>query len=370
MQPPASERTPEGAPTADRSEIESADRSLDTGTEPRPPPESLLSVVIVTYNEADRIRACLESVVDATRDRAVEIVLVDGGSTDATVEIASAFPITILQVPDALRTPGAGRYVGTAATTGEFVLFVDGDMVLERPWLESALETVRRPGVAAVDGQLNEPGETARTVDAVRGVALYRRSRLEAVGGFDPYLNSLEDIHLGFELRAAGDTLVRLPAVAGEHPPSETVGEPFRRLRRGYTLGPGQALRRSIGSPPLFGAHCYRLRHRLIVLAWLVLGAVSILARAAFAVWLACSTVAAGVLIAKRGLRGGIAFLLSKGLGIGGLLVGALRALPERETFPLDRIELIQSGSIQPPGCPEGASDSPPRSADDDREAS
>jgi glycosyltransferase involved in cell wall biosynthesis len=315
------------------------------------PDGCLLSVVIVTYNEEDRIQECLDSVISATRGLAnAEVVLVDSNSTDRTVEIASEFPITILRIPDDdLTTPGAGRHVGTGATRGELVLFVDGDMVIQRPWLERAIETLRtRESVAAVDGQLNDPSGsgTITEVDAVRGVALYRAASLLSVGGFDPYLQSLEDIHLGFELTAAGHTLVRLPEVAAEHPPIQTLTEPFRRLRRGYTIGPGQALRRSLGSKELLGKHLYRMRHRLSVFAWLCLGIGSVTSPPFLVLWLALSAVATGVLVTKRGIRGLITFSIVKTLGLVGLAIGLVRSPRPPESFPMDAVETIQRGRV------------------------
>ena len=51
-----------------------------------------VSVVLATYNEESNLKACLESV----KDFADEIVIVDGGSTDRTVEIAKSFDAKVL----------------------------------------------------------------------------------------------------------------------------------------------------------------------------------------------------------------------------------------------------------------------------------
>ena len=54
-----------------------------------------ISAVIITYNEEHNIARCLESL----RDVAEEIVVVDSGSTDATIPIASQFPVRIVNIP-------------------------------------------------------------------------------------------------------------------------------------------------------------------------------------------------------------------------------------------------------------------------------
>ena len=313
--------------------------------------DQLLSVVIVTYNEENRIRGCIESVLRATRGLVdVEIVLVDSNSTDRTVDIAAEYPVTILQITDdELTTPGAGRYVGTAATDGDRILFVDGDMVIQRPWLERALRTLdRRADVAAIDGHLDSsPGDgSVIEVDAVRGVALYRRGALRSVDGFDPYLQSLEDIHLGFQLTAAGYTLLRLPEVAAEHTPRKALSEPFRRLQRGYTVGPGQAIRRSIGSNELLGKHLVRIRYRLALAGWLCLGIGSVLFRPLLIVWAVLSFLASSVLVHERGLRGAIGFLISKLFGIVGVVSGVVLTPRPPDSFPIETVETLQQAGI------------------------
>lgn len=370
-----------------------------SGTDIRSSTQLELSVVIVTYNEQDRIRACIESVVAAARELAeFEVILVDSNSTDRTVDIASEYPITIFQIPDdELTTPGAGRYVGTQAARGELVLFVDGDMVLERDWLARAMSLMRseRPGVthsgrqntgqhrdttlpeqtngspaqteqlavtqadseplesapiAAVDGQLNEPAASGSitTVDSVRGVALYRREILQSVSGFDPYLQSLEDVHLGFELTEAGYRLLRLPEVAATHPKRPSVSEPLRRWRQGYMIGTGQTVRKSLHSPGLLGKHLYRLRHRLAILVWLCVGLGTLLVSSAFLLWLGLSAVAFGVIVTKLGFRAAVGWVVGKLVGIAGLLVGLFVSPQPPEAFPLEQVETLQLGPVQP----------------------
>jgi glycosyltransferase involved in cell wall biosynthesis len=80
-----------------------------------------LSVVIITKNEADNIRACLESVKFAD-----QWIIVDSGSTDGTADIARAMGATVIQTPD---WPGFGPQKNRAldAAQGEWVLSIDAD---------------------------------------------------------------------------------------------------------------------------------------------------------------------------------------------------------------------------------------------------
>jgi len=311
-----------------------------------------LSVVIVTYNEADRIRACIESVISSCRDLVdFEVILVDSNSTDGTVDIATEYPITVARIADdELTTPGAGRYVGTKIARGERVLFVDGDMVIHAEWLGRALDVLdAQPTVAAVDGHINTPSdiETTTQVKAVRGVALYRAEALDAVGGFDPYLQSLEDIHLGFELSAAGYELRRLPEVAADHPPrTASASEILRRWGRGYTFGTGQALRRSAGSKQLLAKHLSRIRYRLALLAWLCAGVISILFPLILLSWLGFSALAMVLLTVQLGVRDAVRILLAKAVGVVGLVRGLFDPPAPPESFPLAAVEIVKRGTV------------------------
>ncbi|AWB28310.1 glycosyltransferase [Halococcoides cellulosivorans] len=311
-----------------------------------------LSVVIVTYDEGERIATCLDAVLAATRDRDAEIVLVDSNSTDDTVERAAAFPIAIYRITDdRVTTPGAGRFVGTQVTRGDRVLFVDGDMAIRSDWLDRALAVLdTHPDVAGVDGQLNTPAasDSVEPVDSVRGVALYRRSALDRVGGFDPFLRSVEDIHLGFELRAAGYRCCRLPEVAAEHPERRGLSEPLRRWRRGYAVGPGQALRRSLFDPGLLAQHLARMRYRLALGVWAALGVATLAVPGATTLWILLSALALAGLAIARGPREAIQLLVSKGLGLVGVARGLAIDVRPRSEFPMRAVECVQSEDRDP----------------------
>lgn len=306
-----------------------------------------LSVVIVTKNEANRIERCLESVIDACRQTVprFEVVVVDSRSTDGTVEKASAYPVTVVRLTTEDVTPGAGRRVGTELTNATRILFVDGDMEIEADWLSAAITYMNDNPVAAVDGHLNETdSNNPDTVSSVRGVALYDRRALESVGGFDPYLAALEDVHLGFELGVAGYEMVRLPEVAATHPGRSHPFEPFRRWDRGYSKGTGHALRRSWPSLTLMGKHLYRIRFRLTILAWFISGLVAFQHRRARVGWIGAAVLAFGVVVRDRGIGDSLLFFSHKIVGTIGLGLGIVDPLPRPETYPVDSLEILSEG--------------------------
>lgn len=323
--------------------------STGDGGEGVRPGRPTLSVVVITHNERERIETCLESIFAAIEGlESVEVVLVDSRSDDGTVELAREFPIEILRLPaEPAVTPSAGRYVGTTATDGDLVLFVDGDMVLADDWLADACQRVQSdPDLAGVDGHLRAPGaETDEPVDVLRGVALYDRRALETVGGFDPFLAAMEDIDLSFRLDDAGYDLVRLGDVVASHPPRNPDGERRRRWRRGYYEGRGQLFRKYSTRPRLFARLAYRTRLYLVPPAW---ASTAPLARRVggtrgLVVWLLATVGGLAVIAGRQGTDWTADKLVATVPVLAGIALGLGRERRSPAEYPLDAVETVQS---------------------------
>jgi glycosyltransferase involved in cell wall biosynthesis len=97
----------------------------------RPPS---VSCVIPTLNSARTLERCLAS-IRAQDYPAVEIVIVDAGSSDRTLELANAYGVDQV-IDNPLQTGEAGKARGARAANGEILAFVDSDNVLVgRDWL-------------------------------------------------------------------------------------------------------------------------------------------------------------------------------------------------------------------------------------------
>lgn len=114
-----------------------------------------LSIVIPAYNEERRIEPTLRSVEDflSSRSRDAEIIVVDDGSRDATVEVVNAVGCSNLRVIRVERNKGKGNAVrlGMLAASGEHRLFMDADgstPIGELDRLEASLEAIGGNGVA------------------------------------------------------------------------------------------------------------------------------------------------------------------------------------------------------------------------------
>lgn len=337
-----------------------------------------LSVVIITENEEDLVTECIESVFEACREvSSFEVILVDSASTDRTLEYATAYPITILRIPEEHTVScGAGRYVGDRITHGDMVLHIDGDMTLTTEWLPRAIEQLEDPQVAAIEGNLDESNQSGiMEVDKVGGVMLYDAAALAEVGGFDPYLLGYEDVDVGFRLKEAGYRLLRLPEVSAIHHDDGAFSEPVRRWRRGYLTAPGQAIRKWAGSPPMLWRLLRRQRYQVALVAWLAVGVASglsvlllhgrtdtrtdqgresvasMISNVLLVGWLGLSLVGFGVVKQREPVGaaqvGASRFFLAKGMGAVGLAVGMTKPTPDADTYPLEAVEVVQEGQVQ-----------------------
>jgi glycosyltransferase involved in cell wall biosynthesis len=124
----------------------------------------LASVVLPVRNGAAHIEEQLAALTAQTYDRPWELVVVDNGSTDATVEIAERWRdrLPSLRIVDACGRTGLNyaRNRGAAEARGEFLAFCDADDVVEPEWLEGLVEAGARADIVEGTGDdesLNPP---------------------------------------------------------------------------------------------------------------------------------------------------------------------------------------------------------------------
>lgn len=228
-----------------------------------------VSIVIIARNEEAHINKSLEAALRDAGSFGGEIVLVDSGSTDRTLEIALGYPVKVVKIENSpALTAAATRQVGLANCDGDIVFFFDGDCVLAPGWVEAALKTlVDNPDIAGVMGRLDEvyfrdgvvvgekvnacemTNETPIETHWVGGNAAYWRHALElADGGFNPSIRSLEELELFLRLKKLGKKILLLPDTMVTHYTEDrwTFWATIGRYKRGLCMGYGQVLRSSI----------------------------------------------------------------------------------------------------------------------------
>lgn len=196
-----------------------------------------ISVIIPVKNEEKKISRCLEAVFNQTV-KPNEVIVVDGHSSDKTVEIAKKFPIKVLY--ENFHTRAGACEIGVENVTGEFVAFTDADCIPSNDWLEK-LRIEFDTGIIGVGGSIrnlgNSPWEKSinlamgtflgsansvqgrifrdkRYVKSISGCnSLYRREDILKVGGFDVKLITAEDTELNKKLLKFGKLLYTPDAI-------------------------------------------------------------------------------------------------------------------------------------------------------------
>jgi rhamnosyltransferase len=111
------------------------------------------SIIIRAKNEEALIREVLTAVYEQTV-RDVEVIVVDSGSTDRTLEIARMFPLKIIEIQPEEFTYGRALNIGCEAARGELLVFVSAHAVpLSTNWLACLLSHFRDANVAGVWGK-------------------------------------------------------------------------------------------------------------------------------------------------------------------------------------------------------------------------
>lgn len=258
------------------------------------PVAPILSVVVIGLNEEGRIGRCLDSIRTATCEVGdVEIVYVDSGSTDRTVDIALTCGVRVYGLSSARApSPAAGRFVGTQVTQGVYIMFVDGDTEVFPGWVSEAVCVLREdedvlmvsgsPSRGARGGSANSCVERGlgplSDVTHISGswAPVIRRNALEAAGHWNPYLRCVEeaDLEIRFKHAFPNGRFVRGAGVTVDTPKA-TAGSPIeivRRIRRGFVRGHGQAIRNALRSGYLF--RCWRIARPLVLALGFTLGLV------------------------------------------------------------------------------------------------
>ncbi|MFC1486316.1 glycosyltransferase [Thermoproteota archaeon] len=180
-----------------------------------------VSIIVTTFNSEPTIEECLRSILEMDYPKQLlEVIVIDGGSTDATTELAKAYPIKL--VYSQLNPPAAYNLV-LKDVTNEVIGLIDSDAKVERDWLRKLVKYLKEPEVAGASGTV-ETWNNDRLVPRIIGLELkYRYQRLPntiervatmnlllktkvtlEIGGFDESLPTQYDTDIGARLAKAG----------------------------------------------------------------------------------------------------------------------------------------------------------------------
>lgn len=213
-----------------------------------------VSVIIPVYNDAVRLRRCLEALAAQTYPQGrYEVVVIDNGSSDDVAAAIAGLPFVRL---GAEPSPGsyAARNAGVALARGELLAFTDSDCVPEPDWIAAGVaRLLATPGCGLVAGAVTlfcaGPRPTAVELYECLNAFPQReyverdhygatanlftwRAVMERVGPFNAALTSGGDREWGQRVYAAGLPLVYADEVRVRHPARRSFGELAAKIAR------------------------------------------------------------------------------------------------------------------------------------------
>jgi len=203
-------------------------------------------VITPTFNGETRIERCINRVRSSTAGLAVQHVVVDDGSTDATAARATAMGAAVVHTPH--RGPAHARNTGATIATGKWLAFVDDDDEPLPSWAERLIAVddervelivvayelatpsgVQSPPIGALVPSLG--GAASGTL--LSGTFFVRRDTFLKVGGYDDRLHCAENTDLSWRLAdSLGEDSVTTQSTVGIRIHQDEVGS--KRFRK-YT---------------------------------------------------------------------------------------------------------------------------------------
>ena len=191
-----------------------------------------LAFVILTKNSGRTLDKCLEAIAGLKNEFEPEVIIVDGGSTDNTLNIVEKYrgELDIKVLYDGGRGLGYARDIGWRASSAEYIVMLDSDVIVNRNFLRQAVKLLQQDEeLGAVSAKLKpisldrgwlgkfqeknlaiylhhlDPPYPAKAVALHTACTVFKRKVLEGIGGFDAYFNlAKEDSDVSYRIRKAG----------------------------------------------------------------------------------------------------------------------------------------------------------------------
>ena len=213
----------------------------------------LVSIIIPAYNREGTVARSIDSVLDQTYSP-MEIIVVDDGSTDQTVDVVRSYGDRVILICQPNGGPSSARNTGVAHANGEIISFLDSDDTWRPEKLERQVKLMMRGGsqvpCCICNAALIAEDGTSRTSFEVSGVETglsegywlnpapiiatrfvlfnqvvsIRREAFSSVGGFNESMRLLEDHDLAFRLSLLGPWAFVSESLVEKYNDSEGVG--------------------------------------------------------------------------------------------------------------------------------------------------
>ena len=209
-----------------------------------------ISIIIRCYNEEAHIARLLSGISQQTR-KDVEVILVDSGSTDATLAIASRYPVQVLHIKKENFSFGYSLNTGCEAASGEYLVIASAHVYpVYYDWIERLVSHFQDKRVGLVYGKqrgnevtkfsehqvfakwfpdesdANQSNPFCNNANAAIRKSLWEQSR------YDETLTGLEDLAWAKRIQAAGQRIVYDADAEIIHVHDETMKSIYNRYRR------------------------------------------------------------------------------------------------------------------------------------------
>lgn len=248
---------------------------------PSPPDDAerlpTVSILLPTLNERAHLRDCLDALLAQDYQRTIELLVIDGGSSDGTVDIAVRRGGAVRVLDNPRVTAAAAMNIGIAAATGEVIVRADAHSLYATDYVRRCVEVLLETGAQNVGGLMRPVGTTSfgRAVAAVTASPLgvgpgkfhyaeeraevdtvylgaWWRSTLLDLGGYDEVdlQWAAEDQELNFRLRQAGGRIVLDPGIRSWYFPRDNPKALWRQYAN-YGVAKASTLKkhRSLPTP-------------------------------------------------------------------------------------------------------------------------
>ncbi len=207
-----------------------------------------ITVIMPAHNAAHYLKLSLPPLQEMLRNGDIlELIVVDDKSQDDTAEVAATFGAQVIKM-EKNGGPGAARNHAANTAKGEFLWFVDADVVAHPGGAEIIRDALTDPTVEAVFGSYDEAPPASNFASQYKnlthrfyhqrgkkeastfwsGCGAIRRDVFNQMGGFDVKMfrkPSVEDIELGYRVRAAGGRVLLRSDLLSTHLKKWTVRE-------------------------------------------------------------------------------------------------------------------------------------------------
>lgn len=261
-----------------------------------------VSALLVTRNEKDYIRMSLMSLIEQTYPKDIyEIIIVDGGSTDGTLDVIKELQDTynsesfsIRVVPNPKKILATGWNIGIQSAKGDYVVRIDAHATADKDFIEKSVETMQRVDAVCVGGKLaskslngeedvisyvlSSPfgvGNSSFRVSEEEGYAdtavygLYEKEIFETAGYFDEKMVRNQDIEMHSRIKKVGGKFYFNPKIKCTYYTRNTVK---KMLKQAYGNGQWNMVLLKRGSGALSIRHLIPFFFVLGVIGSIILG--------------------------------------------------------------------------------------------------